>query len=510
MPRAPVAWRLLLGLVLLRLALYALSSGPLAYGYMSDELYYLDCAAHLAWGYVDHPPLSLAVLAAGRSLLGDSLLALRWWPALAHGGTLVLTALLARELGGERRAQGLAGLAVLASPAFLGLSGFYSMNAFEPVLWTGAALLVARIVTGAPPATWLALGLVLGLGLLNKISTLWFGLGLAVGLLLTPCRAWLATPWPWLAGALALAIFAPHVAWQLQHDWPTVEFIRNATSEKMVPKSPLGFVRDQVLVMHPLMLPLWAAGLVHCFATAAGRPFRVLAWIWITVFTLLLASGSGRATYLAPAYPILLAAGAVAFERIAQARRWRWLPVTAAVVFALAGAAGAPLAVALLPPERYVGYERALGLSAPVEQQDELGPMPLHYALRFGWDEMLAALERAQASLSPAEREQAVVLAPWFGAAGAINFFGPERGLPRAISGHNNYWLWGPGDTGAEVLLALTSTDTALRDRYHDVERVAELDCRHCMPFVDRLAVYVCRSPRRPIADWWPEVKRFE
>jgi 4-amino-4-deoxy-L-arabinose transferase-like glycosyltransferase len=487
-----------------------ISSGPLAYGYMSDELYYLDCADHMAWGYVDHPPLSVALLGLVRGVLGDSLLALRLTPALAGCGTLMLTALLARELGGGRTAQALAALAALVAPVYLALTGFYSMNAFEPLLWTTAALLLTRIINGADARNWLMLGAVLGLGLLNKISMLWFGLGLGVGLILTPQRRWLATPWPWLAGTIAFVIFAPHVWWQTQHDWPLVEFMHNAISYKMVEKSPLAFASAQLLVMNPVVLPFWLTGLVYFFVTVDGRRFQLLGWIWLTVFCLLMASGSARSNYLAPAYSVLLAAGGVAFERISRAKSWRWLPGATIGIIALGGAATAPMAITLLPPARYITYERALGISAPVEQVDELGAMPLHYALQFGWEELLGAVGEAYATLSPEEREKAAVLGKWFGDTAAVNFFGAEQGLPRAIGGHNNYWLWGPGDASGEVLLALAETDAMLLKWYEVVDRVAEVDCDYCMPDVDRLAVYVCRRPRRPVGEWWQEVKRYE
>lgn len=139
--RASVPWRLIGIICATRLAVYGLSAGLFAWGYMSDELYYIACAKRLAWGYVDHPPFSLAVLAAQRALLGDSLLALRFMPALLACGTALLTALLARELGGRRGAQALAALAATVFPVYLGTSGFYSMNAIEPVFWAGAALL---------------------------------------------------------------------------------------------------------------------------------------------------------------------------------------------------------------------------------------------------------------------------------------------------------------------------------------------------------------------------------
>ena len=227
------------------------------------------------------------------------------------------------------------------------------------------------------------------------ISMLWFGLGLAVGLVLTPDRRWLATPWPYLAAALCLALFVPHIVWQLQHGLPTLEFMRNAAEQKMVSKSPLGFAAEQLLMMNLLAAPFWLAGLIYYF-TSAGSRQRLLGWIWISVFVLLAASGSARANYLGPAYVVLLPAGGVAFERLARRRSWRWLPATAASALVVGGVALAPMAMPLLPPASDVAYERALGISPPVEERGENGPLPLHFALRFGWANLMEAVQAAQ------------------------------------------------------------------------------------------------------------------
>jgi 4-amino-4-deoxy-L-arabinose transferase-like glycosyltransferase len=476
---------------------------------MSDELYYFDCADRLAWGYVDHPPFSLLLLRGVRAVLGDSLLAIHLLPALAACATLVLVALLARELGGGRAAQGLAGLSALVAPVYLAVAGFYSMNAFEPLLWAGAALILARLVNGGDPRLWLALGFLLGVGLLNKISMLWFGLGLAVGLVLTPERRWLATPWPYLAAALSLSLFAPHVLWQLQHDLPTLEFMRNAAEQKMVSKSPLGFAGEQLLMMNPLAVPLWLAGLLYYFASPAGSRHRLLGWIWITVFVLLAASGSARANYLGPAYTVLLAAGGVAFERLACGRSWRWLPATAAVALVVGGAATAPMAIPLLPPARYVAYQRTLGISPPVEQQGDIGLLPLHFALRFGWEELMEAVEAAHATLSEEERTGTAVFGSWFGDTGAVNFFGREVGLPPAISGHNNYWIWGPREFSGDVMIVIAPSDSQLVELFERVDRVAGVGCRYCMPDTSRLSVYVCRGLRQRLPEVWPRLKQY-
>ena len=285
---------------------------------MSDEFYYLDSTERLAWGYVDHPPLSLAVLKLVRATFGDSLFAVRLLPSVLAAALVWVAAALAREFGGDRSAQCLAGLATATTPVFLGVTSFYSMNAIELFVWAVASLCVARIVNSGDSRLWIALGVLMGLGLLNKISMSWFGFGLGVGLIFTDQRRWLATPWPWAAAGIAFAIFAPHVFWQIEHDWPTLEFMRNAATEKMVAKSPVQFLLDQLLVMNPLFAPLWMAGLVHFFRRDEGRRHQIQAWIWLSVCGLLIANGAGRANYLAPAYVALFAAGGVAFERFAQ------------------------------------------------------------------------------------------------------------------------------------------------------------------------------------------------
>jgi len=507
--RPKFAWAWVLPAVAAELCLEYLASGPLTYGYMSDEFYYLDCVRHLAWGYVDHPPLSIAALAGVRAVLGDSVLGLHAVPALLGAANILGIAALARELRGGAVAQGLAALAALVSPVFLAVSGFWSMNAIEPPLWTLAYWLVARIASGAPRVTWLWLGLVLGLGLMNKISMLWFGFGLAVGLLATPERRWLATPWPWACAGLALLVFAPHLAWQVQNGWPTLEFMHNATADKMTHKSVLEFVGEQALLMTPLGIPVWLAGAIYLFVRGGSR--RILGWIWLTVLVFLSVSGSARSNYSAPAYAAVIAAGGVAWESIAIARpRLRWVPLALALLLAL-GLSAAPLGIPLVPPDRYPAYEAALGVRPPKDQIDALGPLPLHFALRFGWVELVDGVARAYQSLTPEERARAVIVGQNFAETGALNFYGPARGLPRAVSGHNNYWLWGPGTVDGSAVIVIGHDDSAarLREDFASVERAGEIHCRYCMPALDHDVVYVCRGLRRPIDQIWAELKHY-
>jgi hypothetical protein len=479
------------------------------YGIFRDELYYLACADHLATGYVDHPPLSVALLWLVRPVVGDSLIALRLVPAICNAHVVVLTGVLARDLGGGRPAQILAALASAVCPVFLALTSFYSMNAIDLLLWTAALLLVHRCVLAPSRGRWLWLGVVLGLGLLNKLSVLWLGAGLFLGLLLTPYRAHLRTRGPWLAGVVALTLFTPHVLWQVELGWPTLEFIRGATEEKMLATAPAEFLAGQVQMLHPFTLPLWLGGLGWLLAHPEARAHRLLGVVYVVVLGILLLNSSSRVVYLAPAYPALFAAGAVAFERAAA--RWgrAWLLTAYAVVLVLGGAITTPLALPLLPVESYITYARTLGLAPSTEEDKELGALPQHYADMFGWEALAAAVARVYASLSPAEQADCVILAGNYGEAGAIDHFGPPHGLPRASSGHNNYWLWGPPSGSGRCVIILGGTLEQLRPRCAAVERAAVFSAPYVMPYEDQLPIHVCRGLRISFAALWPVVKNF-
>ena len=222
------------------------------YGYFVDELYYLACSHHLDWGYVDQPPLIAVITWIERVTLGDSLRALRFLPAVADGLLVLLTGLIARELGGRRYAQILACVAVIVAPLYLGLGNLLTMNAFEPLFWMGCALIAIKIFKGGSPKLWLLFGLLAGLGLENKHSMLFFGFGFFVGLLLTSERRFLSSPWFWLGGLLAFVIFAPNLQWEIERGFPTVELLRNVQkSGRNVSLGWAGFLAQQILVMQP-------------------------------------------------------------------------------------------------------------------------------------------------------------------------------------------------------------------------------------------------------------------
>ena len=499
---------LIVGVALAKLALHLVTNGLGGYGIFRDELYYLASIRHLSLGYVDHPPLSIYLLAAWTGLFGDSIFALRFLPAVFGSLTVLLVGLLAREMGGGRWAQLLAGLASLVSLIVLAMGSVYSMNAFDHLVWVAVALLVARWLRTGRPIYWPLIGLAMGIGLLNKVGVLWLGAGIVVGLLVSRERRWLATPWPWISGLLALAVFSPYVGWNRTHDWAHLEFIRNATSGKYSGLSAWTFISDQVLVQNPVTVPVWGAGLLFLLASPSGRRFRMLGWIYVTSLLVLVANGHSKAEYLSPAYSILFAAGGVALERWWDRRSLSWLRVAMAVQL-VAGLMLAPMVVPILPVETYLAYAGGLGVQPSTSENKELSELPQFYADMFGWQEKAVAVAEVYDSLPPRDRAVAAIFAENYGRAGAIDYFGPELGLPYAISPHNSYWLWGPRDTTGEVVIVLGGERGGLEASFESVELAGQVSCRFCMPYESDLLIFVCRNLMHPIAEVWERAKNY-
>ncbi len=478
------------------------------YGWFRDEFYYIACAEHLDWGYVDHPPLVALVTAATRALFGDSLLAIRLPAALAGAATVVIAGVLARELGARRFGQGLAALAVLVATIYLPLQHILSMNAWEPLLWGAVALFVIRALDGGHVREWVYAGIVSGVALQNKHSMLFFGFALVVGLLLSPARRALFTRGPWLMALVATVIFLPNVVWEMRHGWPTLEFMQHARAHKNLALPPATFVLQQVLVMNPANAIVWVSGLVWLLTAHAARAWRFLGWAYLALLVLLVATG-GKDYYLAPYYPMLFAAGAIAIERWTADGRWR-APVRVALpaLMLLVGVAAAPLAVPVLPIETYVRYARATGIQPAPSERHTMGRLPQYFADMFGWHELVAEAVRVAAALPPADRAKAVIVARNYGEAGAINFLGRERGAPLAISAHNNYWLWGPGHASRDVLLIIGGRAEEHQE-CRSLVQGGSVRCADCMPYENNQPIWICRDLTVSIEDAWREAKSF-
>ncbi len=484
------------------------------YGYFRDELYYIACSRHLAAGYVDQPPLASFMLFISIKLFGDSIFGLRLLPAIASGITVYLAGLMTRKMNGGPFAVALACLTLAIAPEFLGTNGIYSMNGFDWVFWSLGAYIVLLIIQSeqSDPRTfrlWLLLGVVLGFGLLNKIDMLWFGFSLFVGLLLTPHRKHLKTGWPYIAGAIALVIFSPYIIWNVTHNFATLEFIHNASTIKYASQNPLAFISDTILSMNPLALPVWLAGICFLFFNKEGEKYRLIGYLFVISFLLLIVNWHSKAEYIAPAFPILFAAGGVMFERIAQYKGFMWTKFAIPSLVLVFGLLSLPFALPVLPVQTFIEYSEALGQKPSTEEARKLPELPQYYADMFGWRNMAATVSKVYLSFPTTERAETVVFAQNYGEAGAIDFFRSEYPLPRVICGHNNYWYWGSGDTAFTTVIVIGGSQKGNLQVCDSVTKAAMITDKYSMPYENGLSVFVCKGFKMPFAEIWKKVKVF-
>jgi hypothetical protein len=495
-----VAW-LALGLSAVHIALAG------RYGIFRDELYYVACGKHLALGYVDHPPLVALMARVTGVLLGDSVRALRVMPALCAAAMVLLCAELARTLGGGWFAQQLAAVCIVVAPELLGNCHILSMNCVLPVAWTAAAICAVQALMHGRPRAWIGFGLACGVGLLAKHSTLAFGAGIAVGLLMTARRRALLTRGPWLGLGIALLLFAPNLAWEQIHGWPTLEFMRNAATEKMTAMPALTFVHAQIDDMLPLTLPVWLAGVAWLLIAPRARPAQFLGVAFVAVYAMVLL-GHGKPYYVAPVFPIAFAAGGVAIESWLTQRVVRG---GALALLAVGGAAISPMAVPVLDEPAFIRYRAALGAGEISDEKHEKGLLPQFQADQHGWEALATKVADAYRSLDPAEQRVAILYGGNYGEAAAIDYFGPRWGLPHAISGHNSYYMWGgPPDGRGAVMIAVG--DFKCDDwskTYESIVKVGETEDPYVMPYENHIPICVARGLKRPVESWWPRRRHY-
>ncbi len=503
------ALAIVVGLAVLKLVIHLLTSSN--YGYFRDEFYYIAASQHLAFGYVDFPPFIAVLTAFVRLTLGDSLLALHFFPALAGAGVILLTGLMARQLGADPFGQVLAALAVLIAPQYLGMNALLTMDSFDLLVWAAALYLLILIFKDDRPKLWLVFGLVLGVGLTIKVTPLYFGLALVIGLALTPYRKYFRSPYLYLGGSIALVFLLPYGIWNAANGWPTIEFWRNY-GNKVFQASPLVFLLQQILIMHPFTLPLWLSGLVYLF-TPKGKQYRPFGWMYLVLFLLFMLQHA-KNYFLAPFYPVVFACGTIAMQQFASSRGWRWLGWLRAhyVPFlVLGGILFAPLTIPMLPVNALVTYVQALGGTNVKSEKSDTGLLPQNFADRFGWEELAARMSEVYRSLPAEDQARTCIVTSNYGEAGALQFYSSKYDLPPIISGHNNYYLWGPGNCTGEVILYLGDANIDdLKQGFVEVKQVAVTQCEYCMPYENNLPIFLCRGIRIPIEQTWPQTKVFQ
>jgi len=486
-------------LALATLLLHCLTNGQ--YGFHRDELATLDDARRLAWGYVGYPPLTPFVARVALELFGASLVGLRFFSALAQSVAVVLAGLMTRELGGSRTAQTLTALAVAIAPLSLIQGALFQYVSFDYLWWVLTAYLTLRLLNSDDPRWWLGIGISIGLGMMTRYTMGFLAAGVVAGVVLTPARRYLASPWLWGGIALSLLVFLPNAMWQAEHHFVSLDHLNTIHARDVRIGRTDGFLGGQFVGCANLVTtPLWVAGLGFYLFMRAGRRYRLLGWMYLVPLLLFLVM-RGRSYYLAPAYPMLIAAGAVMWEQWVQSLPVKTAGRAKAITWAALALSGAAFATVMLPV-------------APVNSGLWKLSSKLHdnFAEEIGWQELTGTVAGIYAALPAEDKPGTRVLAGNYGEAGAINLYGAAHGLPEAISGINSYRLRGYGDPPPHTLIVLGFSRHDLEQLFATCSLAGEINNRYGVENEesrDHPAIFICRDPLQPWPALWERLPRF-
>lgn len=484
------------------------------YGYSGDELYYLGMMKHLDFGYVDIPPLVPLFMFISNAIVGTSLFAIHILPAIIGAVMVFFAGLLARELGGGRFAQGFTALMVLAAPSWLAVNSGFTYNPFHLLFVVIVFYLVARIIKQESPKRWLILGIIIGLGIMIKLSMIFIALALLVALVITSRRKSFIIRWPWLAMLIVIGICSPYLIWQWIHHWPLITYwhhyaqLRNSIT-------PFIFWQKLILDTNPISLPIWIGGLYYLLFHREGKQYRVLALIYLLLLVFFMSMQFDPGMQVTSYFP-LFAGGAVLLERLITKIRWNWLKPVYAGILLLGGLILAPYYLPVLPIADYLNYAKTTSGIATVvkngwfEQDTQL---PSIFATRLGWPEMVKQIADIYHSLPEADRQKCVIYTSTYEEAGAIDFFGKAYGLPDAISNHLTYHIWGPGKYSGAVAIAFGwrftklgggSYQLPLSGIYNEVTPSGIINgSNYSTRFEQNLPSFICRKPNTSLKEEW-------
>lgn len=481
------------------------------YGYFRDEFDYIACGRHPAWGYVDQPPLLPILTRIFMGIFGDSLRSVRLLPALSSAALILLTGVVARELGGKRFAVALSALAVLVGPIYLSGGSLLTTNCdLEVVLWTGCLYFAILAAKHNDPRYWLWFGVVAGIGLEEKYSIVVLGVAVVAGLLLILQTRFLLNKWMWLGGLAALFIFLPNLLWNIRNDWPFVQLMHNIRAEgRDVVLSPWQFFSQQLLLTHFVSAAFWIVGVIALLVAGRFKPYRFLGWAYLVAFAVFVIL-KGKNYYLAPIYPVYEAAGAIVIAEAIDRFQQSWLKPAIIVLVLATGAVFAPLAMPILPIGQFIPYMNRLPIKVPrSEYEHERIAMPQHYADQFGWNEIVEKTAEAWQKIPSADRSDCAIFGQDYGQAGAIDFLGAQYHLPNALSGDRTWWLWGPRGYSGNCMIILGDRRARLEQLFEHVEYLGN-SAPNPYALETEISVNICRGAKfGTLADLWPQLKHW-
>lgn len=483
---------IILLLSLLNFLIYLLSISFIRYGITGDELYYLACANRLDFGYLDHPPLSIWILRLWTALFGESLFVIRILPAIISSATVFLIGLFTVRIGGGKNAVIIAVVTFMISPIFLGVSATYSMNVFDFFFWSLAANIYLGIIQSGERKLWYVLGIVIGLGLLNKTSILWMSAGILVGTILTPIRDELKSKYPYIAAVIALLIFSPYIIWNLTQNFVHIEYIRNAATWNYGGSSSVSSVVDLLFILNPVSIFIWLPGILFYFFNRGTGQYRAFGYIWLITFAVLFINWHSKGEYIAPSFQFLFAGGILMILKWnASIKRLKYALVIPVVVL---GILLAPLSLPLLPIDKFMDYQSWLSLKAPGDERRGNKGVSQFCTDMFGWDDKAKKVSEVYLSLPEEFGESTVVYCNNYSEAGAMEYYKDKYILPDVICPQNSYWYWWNEVKNPATMIIMGGSVSKYLDYFETVEVWGFYKSKYVVPYKHNLPIFICRG----------------
>ena len=474
-------------------------------GYFRDELYQIALSNHLGWGYVDVPPLAPFLLSIVRSIFGTSLFSLHLLPAISGTVIIILTYRMVKIFDGSLFAVALAVIPMTFVATIFG--SIYLYDTFDFLFWNVMIYCLVKLLKTKNRNYWIYFGIAAGFALLTKITVMFLGFGLVVSLLLTKERKCFKDVKFWTAGIIALLIFSPYIIWNACNGFPTIEFFTDYASGKLIPISTISYIKSQLFGLFLVVLPVWLLGLYSFLFGKKGKQYRILGVAYIIILALCIYLNT-RTTLIFAYYPVLFAGGAVYLETILKNRRIVWLKILYVLGIIMFYFYLLPQWRPVIPLNDFIKYYGDKGVNVEGKKK---GILPQFYADRFGWKDLAKKVAEVYNSLPLAERAKTAIFTGNYGEAGAIVLFGKKYGLPNPISGHNQYFLWGPGKYTGEIMIVVGGWSRQdLEKSFKSVKLMSRTKSEYCMPYEDNLPIWLCRKPKfKSLKSKWPTLKSF-
>lgn len=490
--------KVLLLLSLITFLITYLSSFNKSYGYFIDELYYIACANRPAFGYVDHPPVAPFLLTVFKSVFGDSIYALRFLPAFALSCSVFMTGILTRQLKGGKTAQIISAVTVMTVPVLIAFGGFYSMNAFEPLLTLLMFYFLLKMINQNDLKNWYSIGIIIGLGIMNKHTFMLIALFMFISLFVMGYKKLFFSRYFLYACLIIFILVLPNIIWQIINKFPTVEFYRNITLEKNVYTPPLQFILGQIINVSPAAVLIWLSGSIYFLFNKNYKQYRFISVFFLISFLFFLLSATSRADRLSYAYPIIFTAGAIFWENFFIKKNIRWGIYPLVFILISTALISLPLILPYFSYEQVKSYTRILGINTELERGNKPA-LPQLLADRIGWPEKVNMVAAAYNTLSPSEKVQTIIAGENYGQAGALEFYGRKYNFPLVASGHNSYYFWSKNNLHGNILIQLGNERSyeGFKKVFDSVQTYPAIFVNpYVTPHENRLKAFICRYPK--------------